>query len=75
MKAIETRYVGPTNTRGARIIASDSDGNRITIGYPHELNSEDAHRAAAEKLRESMQWKGELVSGSTKRGYVFVFVS
>ena len=28
MKAIRTRYLGPTNTRGARILATDDDGHR-----------------------------------------------
>lgn len=73
MKAIETRFAGPTNTKGARIIASDSDGNRLTLSYPYELNSDDAHRKAAEALRDKMKWTGTLIGGSTKRGYCFVF--
>lgn len=74
MKAIKTRYVGPTNTRDARIIASDSDGNRVSIGYPYELPmGVECHRKAAEALCEKMQWPGTLVGGSTKRGYCFVF--
>lgn len=75
MKAIETRYHGPTDHRGARIIASDSDGNRVTIGYPHELSGEAVHRKAAEALRDKMGWTGELIAGGTKHGYCFVFVS
>jgi hypothetical protein len=27
MKAIKTKFKGPTNTRGSRIVASDEDGN------------------------------------------------
>jgi len=75
MKAITTKYHGPTNTRGSRITASDLDGNRITISYPHELSGEAVYRAAAEALREKMGWKGELIGGAVKDGYVFVFVS
>lgn len=74
MKAIETRYFGPTDRRGARIKATDGDGNNVTISYPYELSGEAVHRQAAEALRDKMQWKGELVGGSTKRGYCFVFV-
>ena len=75
MKAIETRFHGPTNTRGARISASDSDGNRVTIPYPHDARGgEDAHRAAAYALCAKMGWNGGLAGGGTKRGYVFVFV-
>jgi hypothetical protein len=45
--AIRTRFHGATNTRGARISADDGRGHRLTIGYPYELNSEQAHRRAA----------------------------
>jgi hypothetical protein len=74
MKAIVTKYHGPTNFKGARITASDEDGNRVTISYPHELSGEDVHRKAAMALCDKMKWAGELVGGSLKRGYVFVFV-
>lgn len=74
MKAITTKYHGPTNTRGARISASDLDGNRVSIPYPHELSGEDVHRKAAEALMAKMDWTGPLVGGAVKHGYVFVFV-
>lgn len=35
MKAITTSFRGPPNTRGARIVASDGDGNTLTIAYDH----------------------------------------
>jgi hypothetical protein len=75
MKAIVTRYHGPTNTRGSTITASDEDGNRISLSYPYELSGEACHRAAAEALCAKMQWTGELIGGSTKHGYVFVFLN
>ena len=74
MKAIRTRYKGPTDYRGSRIIASDEDGNRITISYDDALNSEEAHRQGAEALCNKMDWEGDMVSGSLKDGYVFVFL-
>jgi hypothetical protein len=74
MKAIETKYHGPTDTRGARISATDSDGNRVSIPYPYELSGEAVHRMAADRLCEKMGWSGQLAGGATKRGYVFVFV-
>jgi len=73
MKAIVTKYHGPTNNRGSRITASDEDGNKITIPYPYELSGEDVHRKAAEALCQKMNWPGKLVAGSLKNGYVFVF--
>ena len=74
MKAIKTKYKGPTDTRGSRIIASDEDGNKVTISYPYELSGEDVHRKAAEALCTKMGWHGQLVGGSLKNGYVFVFM-
>ena len=73
MKAIVTKYHGPTNFKGARITASDEDGNRVTIPYPYELSGEAVHRKAAEALCSKMKWTGKLVAGGIKNGYVFVF--
>ena len=73
MKAIKTVYHGPTNTRGSRITASDEDGNRVTIGYPHELDGQDAHAHCAKALCTKMGWHGHLVAGALKDCYVFVF--
>ncbi|MGD0135271.1 MAG: hypothetical protein ABSE57_24760 [Bryobacteraceae bacterium] len=73
MKAIVTKYRGATNTRGSRIAASDEDGNRTTIPYPHELSGEDVHRKAALALCEKMGWTGRLTGASLRSGYVFVF--
>ena len=73
MKAIVTKYHGPTDTRGSRISASDEDGNRISISYPDELNSADAHAKAAGVLCDKLGWHGSLVSGSLKNGFVFVW--
>ena len=73
-KAIVTKYHGPTNTRGSRISASDSDGNRVSVSYDHALSREDVHRVAAEALCTKMKWTGRLVAGGLRDGYAFVFV-
>ena len=74
MKSIETRYHGPTNTRGARISATDCGDHRIYISYPYELSGEDCHRKAAEALCDKLGWDASsLIGGGTKAGYVFVF--
>ena len=73
MKAITTKYYGPTNTRGSRIVATDSDGNKATVGYDHALNSEGNHKEAAIALCDKMSWSGTLHGGHTKAGMVFVF--
>lgn len=85
MKAIKTKFKGPTNTRGSRIIASDQDGNTITKTVSElealarskeqklSMSGEELHQLAAEALRDKMKWTGELIGGSLKNGYVFVF--
>jgi hypothetical protein len=73
MKAIRTKYYGSTNTKGSRLIASDGDGNSITIPYPHECNIENAHRFAAEALCKKMGWSTALVSGWFKNECYWVF--
>jgi galactose mutarotase-like enzyme len=74
VKAITVRYKGPTDTKGSRLIASDMDGNRVTVGYPHELSVDAVYRLAADALCVKMEWKGEIVGGTTKPGeMVFVF--
>lgn len=73
MKAIQTTYHGPTDTRGSRISASDTDGNRISIPYPHEYSGAECHAQAALALCRKMGWGGTLIAGGLKDHYVFVF--
>jgi hypothetical protein len=73
-QAITTKYVGPTNTRGGRIIAITGSGIRHTINYPHELTSEQGHRKAAEELAAKLNWQGKLAAGGLKTGYCFVML-
>lgn len=76
MKAITTKYVGPTNTRGSRVVASDSDGNRASVPYDSSGGREDSYHQAAKALCNKMGWSGcdRMVSGGTKEGRVFVFL-
>lgn len=78
MKAIETKYHGPTNTRGARVTARDGDGNTARVPYqgPTEgpdTTPEQGHARAVVALCAKMGWTGELVVGWTNRGPVFVW--
>lgn len=69
---IRTRYLGPSNYRGARIVAdvperlrtldSGTDPRsrwRVTIPYPYELSGVDAHAVAARLLAQSLGWLGD----------------
>jgi hypothetical protein len=76
MKSIETRYHGPTNTRGARISATDCGDHVIYVSADmSEKSGEDLHREAAVELCIKLGWVDydKLVGGATKAGYVFVF--
>lgn len=73
MKAIITKYHGPTNTRGSRIWASDCDGNRASVAYDDGAGSESGHFQAVRALCRKMDWRGKLVCGSL-RGSQLVWV-
>ena len=74
MQAIQTRYMGPTDTRGSRIKATSADGDSLTIGYPHEAREgADAHSRAALALARKLEWTGNLAAGALRDGYAFVF--
>lgn len=80
MVTIITRYIGPTNTRGSRIIAQRSDwkpgypkGTRVTVGYDHAAS--DPHLAAARQLAEGMNWYGTWIGGDLPEGKCFVCVN
>lgn len=77
MQAIQTKYLGATNTRGSRIKATAAAGS-VTINYPHELSGQACHRKAAEALVKKMGWDdpyyGGLLGGQLPNGdYAFVF--
>ncbi len=76
MKAIQTKYLSATNSRGSRIKAWAEGGNSITIGYPHELSGEAVHKKAALALQEKLNWPGQLVGGGLPNGdYCFVMLT
>jgi hypothetical protein len=64
MRAIRTRYSGPTSSRGSRIHATDADQNHTSIPYPSWLSRDDAHAYAAYTLMKKMHWPNELYGGS-----------
>lgn len=83
MIAIHTKYIGPTNSRGARIKAYTADwgdrkGFSATISYPYQLSFEACHFEAVKALVEKhkLDWSldnmryGDSADG---KGYVFCF--
>lgn len=72
MQTITTRYSGPTDTRGACIVARTASGQCLRLPYPHELDTTEAHASAALALARRLGWRGAFVMGGTKDGYAFV---
>lgn len=71
-QAIQTRFLGPTNTRGARVVAR-ADAGRITVSWDYSQSIDENHRRAALALAERLGWKGPWHGGSLpSAGYVFV---
>lgn len=73
MKAIVTKFHGPTNYKGSRYSATDSDGNRVMLSADHALAPEGNHDRAALALCRKMRWEGTLVRGSIGTQNVYVF--
>ena len=71
-QGIETRYVGPTNHRGSRVIATTPGGHKLTHHWAYELGIDANHHAAAEALRAKLDWPSIKAGGSTAKGFVWV---
>lgn len=75
MKAIQVRYLGPTDCRGSRIKAWAEGVGSVTIPYPHELSGEAVYRLAAETLCKRQGWPHAIVGGGLPNGdYAFCFL-
>ena len=72
-QAITTRYSGPTNTRGARVLVR-ADAGRMFVPWDHAMNPADNYHAAAKAyaLRKGWRgtWSGGVLPGAA--GYAFV---
>ena len=77
MKAIQTRYLGPTETKGERIKAWADGWGSVTVSHDYGLRPEEEHERAARKLLERAEYVDndpELVWGGLPNGdYVFCF--
>lgn len=75
MKAIITKYHGPTNTKGARIHAKAEGcpGKWFWYGFN---GTDHAHKEAAQAYRDERGWTGAMAGGGLpdQTGYAWVFV-
>lgn len=76
-QAIVTRFLGPTNHRGARVKAT-ADAGTVTVSWDYALGIAENHQAAATALLDKLgwtrdPWRRDLVGGSLPgSGYAFV---
>ena len=68
MKAIHTKYSGPTNSRGARIIVTAEGCKRRSI--PYNYGASDPHVDAARTYATELGWTGDYVRGTLPDGSV-----
>jgi hypothetical protein len=84
MVALETKWHGPTNTRGSRISCARMDANpkmaskespdRISVSADDRHSGERQHFEAVTAFCARYDWHGKVVCGGTSAGYVWVFV-
>ena len=77
MKAITTRYLGATNTKGSRIKATTDDGKdgrSLVMPYDHEFEQSENHKRCAEALAKQLNWNVTLISGELKDRYVHTII-
>lgn len=73
MQAITTRFIPPTNTRGARISVRAAAG-RMVVSWKHNMGVDENHDAAALAFLAKMDWTGGWVGGSLPDGRGNVYV-
>ncbi len=73
MQAITTKFRGPTDTRGSRVIARAAAGS-LTHAWDYALDYEGNHTAAARALAEKLGWAGQWVGGGLPDGSGDTFV-
>jgi hypothetical protein len=72
MKAIQVKYLAPTNTKGSRWKAIAWPGLSVTLSYDHALTGAENARTAAYALSDKMCWKRPKGEGQLPNGdYVF----
>jgi hypothetical protein len=75
MRAIRTKYLGPTNNRGSRVKVIDegySDRPRtIAVPWDYALNPDENHAAAARVALRRWDWSGRWVGGGLRDGMCF----
>lgn len=72
-QAIETRFVPPTNHRGARVRVRCA-ARSMLVSWDHSLGVDGNHDAAAKALAERLGWRGSWHGGGNADGSGNVYV-
>lgn len=79
MPTITTKYLGPTDFKGARIsVTADTWGSptRMIVSYDYELSAVENHTKPAQQMAKRLGWSGvwQLADHPDRKrcGYVFV---
>lgn len=74
MQSIITKYIGPGNVRGSRIVAKATGGIRRTYPLNNAQSVDGNHKDAAAKLARELGWSGQWIGGAydDKGAQVFV---
>lgn len=56
MKAIRTRFLPATNTKGSRIVAECEGGNKVIIARKYGMEIEDNEKLAVQTLMDKLNW-------------------
>lgn len=64
MQAIQTKFLGPTNTKGSRIRAT-CWLTSVTVEWDYSLSVEENHKAAIDALVDKLN-KGRIMEGNSK---------
>ncbi len=73
MQAIITKYLGPTNARGARVVAKCQAG-KVTVPWDHAKGVDENHAAACLALTTRLNWGRGWVGGAMPDDSGFAFV-
>jgi hypothetical protein len=72
LKAIETKFLGATNHKPARVVATSTGGHRLVVSWDDGLCDASNHTRVAQALAKQLSWNMQYVMGWTKAGAVFV---
>lgn len=77
--AVQSRFLGPTDTKGARVKVTRCDRTpeglpvqSLTVSWDHSLSTSDNHTAAIKAFVDQLGWDGTWVTGGTVDGLVAV---